>query len=124
MSRISQHLEQLLKQANKPLWGGYVNMLKTLVSMFQSPKHWILEFLQNAEDASSSRFAIHLSDTSIWVLNDGNVFEESDFHTICDVNSQKLPSLGLRGYIGIGFKSIFRITDKIEIHSGEFNFAR
>lgn len=123
MSRISQHLEHLLREANTPLWGGYVNMLKTLESMFQSPKHWILEFLQNAEDASSSKFAIRLDDTSIQILNDGKVFEEPDFHTICDVNSRKLPSLGLRGYIGIGFKSIFRITDKIEIHSGEFNFA-
>jgi hypothetical protein len=33
--------------------------------MFQSPKHWILEFLQNAEDASSSKFAIRLDDISI-----------------------------------------------------------
>jgi hypothetical protein len=123
MSIVGQHQQHLLEQASSPLWGGYVNMLKTLESMFQSPKHWILEFLQNAEDASSSKFAIRLDDTSIEILNDGNVFKEPDFYTICDVNSRKLPSLGLRGYIGIGFKSIFRITDKIEIHSGEFNFA-
>lgn len=123
MSIVGQHQQHLLEQASSPLWGGYVNMLKTLESMFQSPKHWILEFLQNAEDASSSKFAIRLDDTSIEILNDGNVFKEPDFYTICDVNSRKLPSLGLRGYIGIGFKSIFRITDKIEVHSGQFNFA-
>ncbi len=123
MSIVGQHQQHLLEQASSPLWGGYVNMLKTLESTFQSPKHWILEFLQNAEDASSSKFAIRLDDTSIQILNDGNVFEESDFYTICDVNSRKLPSLGLRGYIGIGFKSVFRITDYVEVHSGQFHFA-
>jgi len=123
MEKVSQHLDNLIQQANSPLWGGYVNMLKTLESVFQSPKHWILEFLQNAEDASASKFAIQLNDTSIVILNNGNNFKDSDFYSICDVNSQKLPSLGLRGYIGIGFKSIFRITDYIDIHSGEFHFA-
>ena len=123
MASVGQHQKHLLEQASSPLWGGYVNMLKTLESVFQSPKHWILEFLQNAEDACSSKFAISLDDTSIEILNDGNVFEEPDFYTICDVNSRKLPSLGLRGYIGIGFKSIFRITDYVGIHSGQFHFA-
>ena len=41
---------------------------------------------------------------------------------MCSVNSRKLPALGFKGYIGIGFKSIFRVTDEVEIHSGEFHF--
>ena len=46
MSRIEEHLQVLLAQFSSPLWNGYTNMLKTLESMFLSPKHWILEFLQ------------------------------------------------------------------------------
>ncbi|MBE0425387.1 MAG: DUF3883 domain-containing protein [Nitrospirae bacterium] len=129
MSIVSEHLQNLLAQIKTPLWGGYVNMLKTLESVFPSPKHWILEFLQNAEDATKDadradvkRFSIHLQQDSLWILNNGKVFDNHDFYAICDVNSFKLPSLGFRGYIGIGFKSIFHITNRIDIHSGDYHF--
>ena len=38
MNVVSEHLRQLLEQTNSPIWGGYVNMLKELESMFQSPR--------------------------------------------------------------------------------------
>lgn len=123
MSEISQHLAVLLNQRGQPLWAGYVNMLKALESLFQSPKHWILEFLQNADDAGANKMRVIASDGSIQVLNDGDVFDSSGFKAICDVNSNKAPALGLRGYIGIGFKSIYRVADKVEIHSGPYHFA-
>lgn len=123
MSIISQHLQRLLEQKETTLWNGYVNMLKTLESAFASPKHWILEFLQNAEDATADVISIRLGGNSLSILNNGNDFdEEKDFYPICDVNSRKQPSLGFRGYIGIGFKSIFRVTDRIDVHSGNFHF--
>jgi len=126
MSTVSQHLSKLLGEVNTPLWGGYVNMLKTLESAFPSARHWVLEFLQNSEDAMRSegdRISIRLGEDSLWILNNGAIFNNDDFEAICDVNSRKLPSLGFRGYIGIGFKSIFRITDRIDIHSGSLHFA-
>ena len=124
VSEISQRLATLLEQReNNPLWPGYVNMLKTLESLFQSPKHWILEFLQNADDARATGMRVIASDGSIKVLNNGNAFDSSGFEAICDVNSRKKPVLGLRGYIGIGFKSIYRVTDRVEVHSGAYHFA-
>lgn len=123
---VSQHLEKLLEQKETPLWGGYVNMLKTLESLFQSPKHWVLEFLQNAEDASKDKkgasISIQAGKDFLKIFNNGKIFDENDFKTICNVESQKLPSLGFRGYIGIGFKSIFRVTNRIDIHSGNYHF--
>jgi hypothetical protein len=122
MNIISKHLQKLLEQKETTLWSGYVNMLKTLESAFASPKHWILEFLQNAEDATADVISIRLGENLLSILNNGNVFDEDDFYSICDVNSRKQPSLGFRGYIGIGFKSIFRITDRIDVYSGNFHF--
>ncbi|MBI2171069.1 MAG: DUF3883 domain-containing protein [Chloroflexi bacterium] len=132
MGLVKDHLERLLAQSNEFLWeeGGYVNLLKTLESVFQSPKHWILEFLQNAEDAHGEnekiiqpiRFAIHFGEDNIWILNDGKVFDEPDLRAVCAVKSRKLPSLGFRGYIGIGFKSIFHIADEVDVHSGDYHF--
>lgn len=128
MTTIPQHLENLIKKRISD--NGYINMLKTLESAFLSPRHWILEFLQNAEDATrqqdgqdeSKKFSIKLDQDSLWILNNGKAFSNDDFYAICDVNSQKHPSLGFCGYIGIGFKSIFRITNQIDIHSGDFHF--
>lgn len=126
MKTVSQHLHSLLNQVNTPLWGGYVNMLKTLESAFPSPRHWVLEFLQNSEDAmrtKGDKISIRLAKDSLCILNNGDNFSDDDFAAICDVKSRKLPSLGFRGYIGIGFKSIFRITDYIDVHSGDLHFA-
>lgn len=122
MSEVSNHLELLLKQRDTPLWAGYVNMLKTLESVFQSSIHWVLEFLQNAEDANAERVLIKLGEGHLTILNSGDVFSQEDFEAICDVNSRKLPSLGFRGYLGIGFKSIFRIASQVQVHSGEYHF--
>ena len=59
---VNQLLEKILSQENAQLWPGYINMLKILTDIFPSPRHWVLEFLQNAEDAQSSIFAIQLGE--------------------------------------------------------------
>lgn len=97
-------------------------MLKTLVSVFPSNRHWVLEFVQNAEDAGSTNFLIRWKESHVEVLNDGNPFSPDDVDTICRVKSRKNPALGLRGYLGIGFKSIYRTANNVEVHSGEHHF--
>ncbi|MEM4290500.1 MAG: DUF3883 domain-containing protein [Nitrososphaerota archaeon] len=116
---ISQKIQS---QQGTQLWDGYVNMLKILSSIFLSPTHWVLEFLQNAEDAKAKTFAVYICQDHLWCLNDGNTFSTNELCSICDCRSYKLPSLGFRGYLGVGFKSIFRITDRVYIHSGEYHF--
>jgi hypothetical protein len=115
--------ERTLSQRNTPIWSSYVNMLKTLVSVFPSNRHWILEFVQNAEDAKSTRFLIRLRDGVVEVLNDGDLFTADDVETISSVKSRKNPALGLRGYLGIGFKSVYRASGNVEVHSGEQHFC-
>lgn len=97
-------------------------MLKTLVAVFPTNRHWILEFVQNAEDAGSERFQIHSRDGSLEVLNDGTPFSPEDVDTISSVKSRKNPALGLRGYLGIGFKSVYRASSNVEVHSGNHHF--
>ena len=122
MGKVSDRQASILAQQSNELWPGYVNMLKVLTEVFQSPKHWVLEFLQNAEDAKASSMSIRLDDKRLCILNNGDVFSDEDFSSICTVRSRKLPALGFRGYYGIGFKSIFRITKQGSVHSGEYHF--
>lgn len=83
----------------------------------------ILEFLQNAEDAKAPEFSIDLTPGRIIFENNGNAFSDSDVRSLCSIgNSAKLVSGGYLGYFGIGFKSAFRISDKVEVFSGDYSF--
>lgn len=119
---IVDYREKLLKGRESDLWIGYVNMLKMIKRLFVSPNHWVLEFIQNGEDARSKRIALNLEDSLLTIMNDGAPFNDRDFKAICNVNSPKSPSSGHFGYLGIGFKSIFTISECVEVHSGDYRF--
>lgn len=83
----------------------------------------ILEFLQNAEDANAPEFSIDLSSDKVIFQNNGDPFSDKDVKSLCSIgNSAKLVSGGYLGYFGIGFKSAFRISEKVEIFSGDYAF--
>jgi len=81
-----------------------------------------MEFIQNADDVGSSSFLIEIDDNSVNILNDGRVFTKDDVESICRVGiSFKTPEDYI-GYLGVGFKSVFLISDSPEIYSGEYRF--
>ena len=49
-------------------------------------------------------------------------FSKTNVDAICCVRSSKKPEDGTLGYLGIGFKSVFKISDCPDIHSGGFHF--
>jgi hypothetical protein len=113
------------------LWTDSVNMLQTVAeSVFSRSAHFILELLQNAEDSglrncSSSgggEIEFTISRERIRVSHNGTPFVEDDVDAICGVRSTKKPELGTLGFLGIGFKSVFKVTDCPQVHSGEFHF--
>lgn len=91
--------------------------------------HFVLELLQNAEDNSYApgvvpeiRFV--LTSDAILVQNNEVGFSEDNVRSICDVaNSSKKKRLGYIGEKGIGFKSVFRVTDEPLIVSNGFSFS-
>lgn len=106
-----------------------VNMLNTVSeSIFSRSAHFILELLQNAEDAGpkadrpSGEIEFAISKDRIRISHNGAPFAEPNVDAICGVRSTKKPEEGTLGFLGIGFKSVFKITDCPEIHSGEFHF--
>jgi hypothetical protein len=111
------------------LWKDSVNMLNTVAeSVFSRSAHFILESLQNAEDAglkdcpANGEIEFSISPDRIRVTHNGTPFTEGNVDAICGVRSTKKPELGTLGFLGIGFKSVFKITDCPEVHSGEFHF--
>ena len=84
------------------------------------------ELIQNADDAkddlgrlSATRITFDITDTALIVSNDA-IFREIDFDRMRDVASgSKRGESGDRttGAFGVGFISVYQITDRPEIHS-------
>ena len=94
--------------------------------------HFVFELLQNAEDAlgnrkgsggsSKTRFAV--ANGTIRFSHSGEPFTEQDVQAICGiVEGTKENDLTATGRFGIGFKSVYAVTDLPAVHSGEEHFA-
>ena len=81
----------------------------------------LYELLQNAADSGASKAAFRLEAGTLLFLHDGNPFTENDVDAISFVNSSTKP-VGTIGFMGIGFKAAFEISDQPEIHSPPFCF--
>ena len=64
-----------------------------------------------------------MKNQEIWVFNNEDGFNQQDFESICSVGkstkAKKNKKIGMKG---IGFKSVFKVSSKPHIFSGDFNF--
>ena len=81
----------------------------------------LYELLQNATDSGASEAVFRLESESLLFLNDGFPFTENDLESISFVNSSTKP-LDTIGFMGLGFKASFEISDQPEVHSPPFCF--
>ena len=100
--------------------------------LYADRTHFIFELLQNAEDAlgrpnhspRSRTVRFDLSEESLHVSHYGKPFDHSDVKGICDIAlGTKAEDLTQIGRFGVGFKSVFRVTARPEIHSGSEDFV-
>jgi len=110
------------------IWSDYVNALKLISQVvFTRSSGFILELIQNAEDAglglkNRGVFEIRINKNRVKVIHNGRPFSETDVKALCGIRSSKKPERGTLGYLGIGFKSVFKVTDRPEIYSNGFQF--
>nr|KAG5712632.1 hypothetical protein BaRGS_029687 [Batillaria attramentaria] len=110
--------------------------------LYTKDTHFVLELVQNADDNSypehlmasleagsdsaacpSVRFVIE--QTGVTVLNNECGFREKDVRALCDVgrSTKGKHKYGYIGQKGIGFKSVFRVTSRPEVHSNGFHLC-
>jgi len=95
--------------------------------IFTRSSHFIIELIQNAEDAgmglpNNGEMSIKVSRKRVLITHNARPFDEEDVNAICGLRTTKKPELGSIGYLGIGFKSVFKITDSPYIFSGKYQF--
>ncbi|MBB5501058.1 sacsin N-terminal ATP-binding-like domain-containing protein [Paraburkholderia sp. MM5384-R2] len=98
--------------------------------LYDDRTHFIFELMQNAEDALGRRGDWHGSRTVSFTLNPtrltlshfGKPFDEADVRSVCDI-AESTKNESSIGRFGLGFKSVYTVTDLPEIHSGDEDFA-
>lgn len=84
---------------------------------------FVLELLQNAEDArmelgkGGGFFSLRLDRDKAEVRHNGKPFDANDIKRLCSTGSSKKPERGYKGWIGVGFKSVFKVSENVYIHS-------
>ena len=103
---------------------------KLAAGLYDDRTHFIFELLQNAEDAlgrrgewhGSRKVAFTLNPTRLTLSHFGKPFDEADVRSVCDI-AESTKNESSIGRFGLGFKSVYTVTDLPEIHSGDEDFA-
>lgn len=129
MSDPQTHIKQLQRRqedTDPSLLRALAGAINRLEKSFPEQWHFLMEFLQNADDSQSSSFSLELTERRIRILNDGREFDYDDVESICNVghSSKAHTEKGedYIGYLGVGFKSVFLISDNPQINSGGYRF--
>ncbi len=127
--KVVDNIRQEIENAREThIWDDYVNALRLISQVvFTRSSGFILELIQNAEDSGldmteSGAFEIRMNQQRVKITHNGQPFNENDVKAISGIRSSKKPERGFLGYLGIGFKSVLKITDRPEIYSNGFQF--
>ncbi len=92
-----------------------------LAGLYSDPSHFIYELLQNAEDEGAKEVRFELYEDRLDFYHNGKDFDLQDIEGVTGIGiSKKKGDLNLIGKFGVGFKSVFAVTQTPEIYSGEY----
>ena len=92
-----------------------------LSGLYTDPSHFIYELLQNAEDEGAKEILFELFEDRLDVYHNGKDFDLQDIDGVTGIGtSKKKDDLNVIGKFGVGFKSVFAITQTPYIFSGEY----
>ncbi|XP_078347983.1 uncharacterized protein LOC144633073 isoform X2 [Oculina patagonica] len=122
--------ESKLVQRQREREGRGLHRLST--ELYTRDTHFVLELVQNADDntypeecsgAGFPSLVFVLERDKIMVLNNEVGFEEKNIRALCDVgrSTKGAHRYGYIGQKGIGFKSVFRVSDCPEVHSNGYH---
>jgi len=97
-----------------------------LANLYSNPTHFFMELIQNAEDENAENIKFTLEkDKLIFTHDSPNYFTLDDIESISNFgdNEKKKEKPNMIGRFGIGFKSVYAITDKPRIISAEYDIT-
>lgn len=130
--QLTDKRSTLAKQLKDPAAAGFWN---SVVDKYSDEAHFLYELLQNSDDAQATEVHIRLHKDRLEYTHNGLVqFSISDpgrendkealghLNAITSIGASNKQSGNSIGKFGIGFKSIFRYTDRPHIEDDNFSF--
>ncbi|GFY51750.1 DUF3883 domain-containing protein [Trichonephila inaurata madagascariensis] len=129
-----EHIASIFKEYTTPsrVLRSFTNLSNTVIqTALSGQSKFVFEILQNADDAfedPSQEIEVQfvLQENYFIVRHNGKGFDVNDVERICDYASQieevKATDLSKTGYKGLGFKSLFNLSDCIYIYSNKYSF--
>ncbi|KAI5276433.1 hypothetical protein E4T47_00597 [Aureobasidium subglaciale] len=130
----NNHGADARNESEKFLRRGYESMLKLLsAQLYSEPSHFLFELIQNADDnvytdgeQPQATLAYRSDGLLLFACNEQG-FSKANVSAICDINqsTKTLLKEGKKSCIGekgIGFKSVFKVAEKVWIKSNNFSF--
>jgi hypothetical protein len=115
---ISDIAEEIRHDASNPRIKRSIHLI---LESF-TPEHIVTELLQNADDVGATFAKIELTRNGIFFSHNGKTFDENHLRALCDIGqTTKKPGVHI-GFMGIGFKAAFKISDKPYVFSGPYRF--
>jgi hypothetical protein len=123
MDKKLQDLIEKRKKLINSIELNELNMMALLTGQYNDPSHFIYEILQNAEDAKAKKISFTLNEKELVINHNGRDFNFDDVKGITSIgDSGKKEDINAIGKFGVGFKSVFAITETPKIYSGKYNF--
>ncbi len=92
-----------------------------LAGLYNDPSHFIYELLQNAEDEGATEVKFELFEDRLDAYHNGKNFDLKDIDGVTGIGiSKKKNDLIAIGKFGVGFKSVFAVTETPYIYSGKY----
>jgi hypothetical protein len=110
LRRVNADLLRAAKAAKAERW-----LHRSAIEKYADPTHFIFELLQNADDQEAKRVQFRLFPNRVEFRHWGNPFKQEDVERITRLGDSGKPSHKI-GSFGIGFKSVFAVTDKPEVY--------
>ncbi len=89
--------------------------------VYTDPGHFLIELLQNAEDAGARIWKVIFDHDRLIVWHDGKPFDARDVVGVCSIG-QTTKRKSQIGFFGVGFKSVYEVTTRPRIYSDVWRF--
>ena len=126
MSRAKKYIEEIrnrqIRSDKEFILDSLTGAIDRLQKAFPRYGSFLMEFIQNADDSKSKSIKMEFLEKGIRIFNDGLAFPEEDVKSICKVGRSSKTPKDYIGYLGVGFKAVFLISESPEIYSGGFRF--
>lgn len=130
--KLTKKRENLAKQLKDPAAAGFWN---SVVDKYSDEAHFLYELIQNADDAHATEAHISLQKESMTFTHNGTIgFSITDpdkgndkngighLNAITSIGASNKDKVNTIGKFGIGFKSVFRHTERPHIEDDRFSF--